>query len=165
MRRVSHPTVRQPLAGSAVLPCVFTLQTNSSAQTPHLLWTRSASQPGEAGVSPQQVVLSAKGESEYLLIGSAVKGTCSLRRVFFHHCMALSLQRLGALFTVLTKHCAILQLVILFWLSGTEAAAMCSHWVIYTCATVFWIYKNQAIILNITQCVLIAFYKLLTVFC
>lgn len=113
MRRVSHPTVLQSLAGSAVLPCVFTLQTNSSAQTPHLLWTRSASQPGEAGASPQQVVLSAKGESENLLIGSTVEGTCSLRRVFFHHCTELSRQRLGALFTVITKPCTVLQLVIL----------------------------------------------------
>uniref|UniRef100_A0A8C4IPV7 Neurocan b n=1 Tax=Dicentrarchus labrax TaxID=13489 RepID=A0A8C4IPV7_DICLA len=40
MRRITHPTVQQTLAGKAVLPCVFTLQTSSSSQPPHLLWTR-----------------------------------------------------------------------------------------------------------------------------
>lgn len=91
MRRVSHPPVRQSLAGSAVLSCVFTLQTNTSSQTPHLLWTRADSESGEAAASAQQqVVLSAKGEPANLLIGSAAEETRSLRSVFFHRCMELS---------------------------------------------------------------------------
>lgn len=116
MRRVSHPTVQQSLAGSAVLPCVFTLQTNASGQAPHLLWTRSGSESGGAGAAAQQqVVLSAKGESENLLIGSAVGGTCSLCRVFFLRCLELSRQCLRALFTVTvpTEPCTTLQLLIL----------------------------------------------------
>uniref|UniRef100_A0A7N5ZZY3 Neurocan b n=1 Tax=Anabas testudineus TaxID=64144 RepID=A0A7N5ZZY3_ANATE len=40
MRRITHPTVHQTLAGKAVLPCVFTLHTSSSSQPPHLLWTQ-----------------------------------------------------------------------------------------------------------------------------
>lgn len=114
MRRVSHPTVRQSLAGSAVLPCVFTLQSNASGQTPYLLWTRSGSESGEAGASAQQqVVLSAKGELENRLIGSTVGGTCSLCRVFFHRCMEIPRQCLRALFTATTKPCTILQQLIL----------------------------------------------------
>ncbi|XP_034470389.1 neurocan core protein-like isoform X2 [Hippoglossus hippoglossus] len=61
MRRITHPTVQQTLAGKAVLPCVFTLQSSSSSQRPHILWTRTVASEGqEAPV--EQIVLSAKGD-------------------------------------------------------------------------------------------------------
>ncbi|XP_040911426.1 neurocan core protein-like [Toxotes jaculatrix] len=62
MRRITHPTVQQTLAGKAVLPCVFTLQTSSSSQPPHLLWTRTRLPAGGQGAPLEQIVLSAKGD-------------------------------------------------------------------------------------------------------
>lgn len=62
MRRVSHATVQEMLAGKAVLPCVFTLQTSSSIQPPHLLWTRTRPSAGHGGPQ-EEVVLSAKGNT------------------------------------------------------------------------------------------------------
>ncbi|XP_044074903.1 neurocan core protein-like [Siniperca chuatsi] len=62
MRRIAHPTVQQTLAGKAVLPCVFTLQTSSSSQPPQLLWTRIRLPPGGKGAPLEQIVLSAKGD-------------------------------------------------------------------------------------------------------
>lgn len=60
MRRITHPIVQQMLAGKAILPCVFTLQTNSSNQ-PHLLWTHVGLPAGGRGPPLEQIVLSAKG--------------------------------------------------------------------------------------------------------
>lgn len=62
MRRITHPTVQQMLAGKAVLPCVFTLQTSSFLQPPQLLWTRSNRSAGGRGASQEEIVLSAKGK-------------------------------------------------------------------------------------------------------
>ncbi|XP_041658499.1 neurocan core protein-like isoform X2 [Cheilinus undulatus] len=63
MRRITHPTVQQSLAGKAVLPCVFTLQTASSSQPPHLLWTHTRpAAAGGQGAAPEHIVLSAKGD-------------------------------------------------------------------------------------------------------
>nr|XP_046265441.1 neurocan core protein-like [Scatophagus argus]XP_046265442.1 neurocan core protein-like [Scatophagus argus] len=62
MRRITHPTVQQTLAGKAVLPCVFTLPISSSSQPPHLLWTRTWLPAGGQGAPMEQVVLSAKGD-------------------------------------------------------------------------------------------------------
>ncbi|KAM6990402.1 neurocan core protein-like isoform 1-T2 [Tautogolabrus adspersus] len=63
MRRITHPTVKQSLAGKAVLPCVFTLQPTSSGQPPHLLWTHTRPPAaGGQGAAPEQIVLSAKGD-------------------------------------------------------------------------------------------------------
>ncbi|KAM9720131.1 neurocan core protein-like isoform 1-T2 [Menidia menidia] len=61
LRRITHPTVHQTLAGKAVLPCVFTLQT-SSLQPPQLLWTHTKPLAGGRGAPLEQVVLSAKGD-------------------------------------------------------------------------------------------------------
>uniref|UniRef100_A0A3P8SXY5 Neurocan b n=1 Tax=Amphiprion percula TaxID=161767 RepID=A0A3P8SXY5_AMPPE len=62
MRRITHPTVQQTLAGKAVLPCVFTLQTSSSLQPPHLLWTHTGP-PARGQEAPlERIVLSAKGD-------------------------------------------------------------------------------------------------------
>uniref|UniRef100_A0A3Q1IU57 Neurocan b n=1 Tax=Anabas testudineus TaxID=64144 RepID=A0A3Q1IU57_ANATE len=62
MRRITHPTVHQTLAGKAVLPCVFTLHTSSSSQPPHLLWTRVRLPTGGQSAPLEQIVLSAKGD-------------------------------------------------------------------------------------------------------
>ncbi|KAG7461362.1 neurocan core protein-like, partial [Solea senegalensis] len=62
MRRITHPAVQQTLAGKAVLPCVFTLQTGSSSEPPHLLWTRTSLPAGGDGDAQEQIVLSAKGD-------------------------------------------------------------------------------------------------------
>uniref|UniRef100_A0A1A8HTD8 Neurocan a n=3 Tax=Nothobranchius kuhntae TaxID=321403 RepID=A0A1A8HTD8_NOTKU len=62
MRRITHPTVQQMLAGEAVLPCVFTLQTSSSVQPPHILWTHSRPPAGGQGAPLEETVLSAKGD-------------------------------------------------------------------------------------------------------
>lgn len=64
MRRITHPTVQQTLAGNAVLPCVFTLQTSSSVQPPHLLWTHSRPPARGQGPPLEQIVLSAKGKTK-----------------------------------------------------------------------------------------------------
>ncbi|XP_045908453.1 neurocan core protein-like [Micropterus dolomieu] len=62
MRRITHPTVHQTLAGKAVLPCVFTLQTSTSTQPPQLLWTHIRLPAGGKGAPLEQIVLSAKGD-------------------------------------------------------------------------------------------------------
>lgn len=62
MRRITHPTVQQMLAGKASLPCVFTLQTSTSTGPPHLLWTRTRLAGGGQGAPSEQTVLSAKGD-------------------------------------------------------------------------------------------------------
>uniref|UniRef100_A0A672HLG9 Neurocan b n=1 Tax=Salarias fasciatus TaxID=181472 RepID=A0A672HLG9_SALFA len=62
MRRITHSSVQQMLAGRAVLPCVFTLQTSSSGQPPHLLWTRTGPPAAGPRAQQEQVVLSAKGD-------------------------------------------------------------------------------------------------------
>ncbi|KAJ4936930.1 hypothetical protein JOQ06_001514, partial [Pogonophryne albipinna] len=62
MRRITHPTVQQTLAGKAVLSCVFTLQTSSSPQPPHVLWTRIRGPAEGQGAPHEQTVLSAKGD-------------------------------------------------------------------------------------------------------
>uniref|UniRef100_A0A4W5PWI4 Neurocan b n=1 Tax=Hucho hucho TaxID=62062 RepID=A0A4W5PWI4_9TELE len=65
MRRVTHPTIREPLAGIAHLPCVFTLQPSElspSSQPPHIQWTRTWIPQGGEGGPLEQTVLSAKGD-------------------------------------------------------------------------------------------------------
>ncbi|XP_041698515.1 neurocan core protein [Coregonus clupeaformis] len=65
MRRVTHPTVREPLAGIAHLPCVFTLQPSEpspSSQPAHIQWTQTWIPQGGKGGPLEQTVLSAKGD-------------------------------------------------------------------------------------------------------
>uniref|UniRef100_A0A8C7ZQB1 Neurocan core protein n=1 Tax=Oryzias sinensis TaxID=183150 RepID=A0A8C7ZQB1_9TELE len=62
MRRIMHQTEKQTLAGTAVLPCVFTLQTSSSIQTPNILWTHTRPSSGGEDAPQEQIVLSAKGD-------------------------------------------------------------------------------------------------------
>lgn len=61
MRRIMHQTEKQMLAGTAVLPCAFTLQTSSSIQTPNILWTHTRPPSGGEDAPQEQIVLSAKG--------------------------------------------------------------------------------------------------------
>ncbi|XP_068196849.1 neurocan core protein-like [Antennarius striatus] len=76
MRRTTHPTVRQQLAGRAILPCVFTLQTGPSASPPHLLWTRTVLPAGGPGAPVEQVVLSAEGD--VIRVNKAFSGRVTL---------------------------------------------------------------------------------------
>ncbi|XP_055739997.1 neurocan core protein-like isoform X2 [Salvelinus fontinalis] len=62
MRRVVHPTVQEPLAGFAHLPCVFTHEPSPSSQPPHIQWTRTWVPRGGKGGPLEQMVLSAKGD-------------------------------------------------------------------------------------------------------
>uniref|UniRef100_A0A8C7QH54 Neurocan n=1 Tax=Oncorhynchus mykiss TaxID=8022 RepID=A0A8C7QH54_ONCMY len=65
MRRVIHPTVQEPLAGFAHLPCVFThkpSEPSPSSQPPHIQWTRTWVLRGGMGDPLEQMVLSAKGD-------------------------------------------------------------------------------------------------------
>ncbi|XP_077472115.1 neurocan core protein-like [Stigmatopora argus] len=62
MRRITHPTVQQPLAGEAVLPCVFTLADASSDPSVRLLWTLDRLPAGGRGPPPELVVLTAEGD-------------------------------------------------------------------------------------------------------
>nr|XP_029479125.1 neurocan core protein-like isoform X1 [Oncorhynchus nerka] len=65
MRRVIHPTVQEPLAGFAHLPCVFTHEPSEpspSSQPPHIQWTRTWVLRGGMGEPLEQMVLSAKGD-------------------------------------------------------------------------------------------------------
>ncbi|XP_041752610.2 neurocan core protein isoform X2 [Coregonus clupeaformis] len=65
MRRVTHPTVQEPLAGFAHLPCVFTHKPSEprpSSQPPQIQWTRTWVPRGGKGGPLEQMVLSAKGD-------------------------------------------------------------------------------------------------------
>lgn len=43
VRKVTHPPLRQPLAGQALLPCVFTLPPDlSQDNSPYIHWTRGS---------------------------------------------------------------------------------------------------------------------------
>ncbi|KAL0966447.1 hypothetical protein UPYG_G00295410 [Umbra pygmaea] len=61
MRRVTHPTVQEPLAGFAHLPCVFSLQPSHSGQLSNIQWIRTWV-PNGADSPLEQTVLTAKGE-------------------------------------------------------------------------------------------------------
>ncbi|CAJ1072085.1 neurocan core protein-like isoform X1 [Xyrichtys novacula] len=62
MRRITHPTVQQSLAGKAILPCVFTLQPGSSSQSPSLVWTHITPPAPKGHGAKEQIVLFAKGD-------------------------------------------------------------------------------------------------------
>ncbi|XP_010886420.1 neurocan core protein isoform X2 [Esox lucius] len=65
MRRVTHPTIRESLAGFAHLPCVFTLQPNEpspSSKPSQIQWTRTWVAGGE-GIPLEQTILSVRGET------------------------------------------------------------------------------------------------------
>ncbi|KAM4605289.1 neurocan core protein-like [Polymixia lowei] len=62
MRRITHPTVQETLAGRALLPCVFTLQASSPRQPARVLWTHFRPPAGGKGGSSEQTVLSVRGD-------------------------------------------------------------------------------------------------------
>ncbi|XP_061551139.1 neurocan core protein-like isoform X2 [Phycodurus eques] len=76
MRRISHPTVQQPLAGVATLPCVFTLPTSSSTQDVRLLWTLVRLPAGRRGSPLEHVVLTA--EDDVIKVNKAFTGRVRL---------------------------------------------------------------------------------------
>ncbi|XP_062412489.1 neurocan core protein [Sardina pilchardus] len=61
MRKVTHQRVQEPLAGSALLPCVFTLRPSPSHEPPRVKWTKVWGPSGSGGPQREQSVLVAKG--------------------------------------------------------------------------------------------------------
>ncbi|XP_018583606.2 neurocan core protein [Scleropages formosus] len=60
MRKVTHQVVHEPLAGTAFLPCVFTLRPSPTHEPPRIKWTKIWGQRGTDGVQQEQTVLVAK---------------------------------------------------------------------------------------------------------
>ncbi|CAM4656741.1 unnamed protein product [Leuciscus chuanchicus] len=60
MRKVTHQRVQEPLSGTALLPCVFTLRPNPSNEPPRIKWTKLWGQRGADGLQKQQSILVAK---------------------------------------------------------------------------------------------------------
>ncbi|XP_061093777.1 neurocan core protein [Conger conger] len=60
MRKVTHQPVREQLAGTAVLPCVFTLRPSPSHEPPRIKWTKVWGQKGPGRARREQSVLIAK---------------------------------------------------------------------------------------------------------
>uniref|UniRef100_A0AAY4EKS3 Neurocan b n=1 Tax=Denticeps clupeoides TaxID=299321 RepID=A0AAY4EKS3_9TELE len=60
LHRVTHPTLRQPLAGSTLLPCLFTLQTSPLYSPPPVRWTHSWTPNSDDQGSLQRTVLTVR---------------------------------------------------------------------------------------------------------
>uniref|UniRef100_A0A672SH20 Neurocan core protein n=1 Tax=Sinocyclocheilus grahami TaxID=75366 RepID=A0A672SH20_SINGR len=60
MRKVTHQRVQEPLSGTALLPCVFTLRPSPSNEPPRIKWTKLWGQRGPDGLQKQQSILVAK---------------------------------------------------------------------------------------------------------
>ncbi|KAG7487982.1 hypothetical protein MATL_G00029330 [Megalops atlanticus] len=60
MRKVTHQVMREQLAGTAFLPCIFTLRPSPSHEPPRIKWTKIWGQRGPGGVQREQSVLVAK---------------------------------------------------------------------------------------------------------
>ncbi|XP_056614257.1 neurocan core protein isoform X2 [Triplophysa dalaica] len=60
MRRVTHQRVQEPLSGTALMPCVFTLRPSPSHEPPRIKWTKLWGQRGPDGLQKQQSILVAK---------------------------------------------------------------------------------------------------------
>ncbi|KAI7791035.1 neurocan core protein [Triplophysa rosa] len=60
MRKVTHQRVQEPLSGTALLPCVFTLRPSPSHEPPRIKWTKLWGQRGPEGLQKQQSILVAK---------------------------------------------------------------------------------------------------------
>lgn len=61
MRKVTHERVQEPLSGTALLPCVFTLRPSPSHEPPRIKWTKVWGPNGPGGPQREQSVLVAKG--------------------------------------------------------------------------------------------------------
>ncbi|KAG5276160.1 hypothetical protein AALO_G00128540 [Alosa alosa] len=61
MHKVTHQRVQEPLAGTALLPCVFTLRPSPSHEPPRIKWTKVWGPSGSGGPQREQSVLVAKG--------------------------------------------------------------------------------------------------------
>uniref|UniRef100_A0A8C2I6E9 Neurocan core protein n=1 Tax=Cyprinus carpio TaxID=7962 RepID=A0A8C2I6E9_CYPCA len=60
MRKVTHQRVQEPLSGTALLPCVFTLHPSPSHEAPRIKWTKLWGQRRPDGLQKQQSILVAK---------------------------------------------------------------------------------------------------------
>ena len=60
MRKVTHQRVQEPLAGTTLLPCVFTLRPSPSNEPPRVKWTKVWGPSGPGGPQREQSVLVAK---------------------------------------------------------------------------------------------------------
>ncbi|XP_041746167.1 brevican core protein-like [Coregonus clupeaformis] len=60
MRKVTHQMVREQLANSVLLPCVFTLRPTPTHEPPRIKWTKVWGQRGADGQQREQSVLVAK---------------------------------------------------------------------------------------------------------
>ncbi|XP_070291243.1 neurocan core protein-like [Salvelinus sp. IW2-2015] len=60
MRKVTHQMVREQLANSVLLPCVFTLRPTPTHEPPRIKWTKVWGQRGANGRQREQSVLVAK---------------------------------------------------------------------------------------------------------
>lgn len=60
MRKVTHQRVQEPLSGTALLPCVFTLHPSPSHEAPRIKWTKLWGQRSPDGLQKQQSILVAK---------------------------------------------------------------------------------------------------------
>uniref|UniRef100_A0A8C1QPV0 Neurocan core protein n=1 Tax=Cyprinus carpio TaxID=7962 RepID=A0A8C1QPV0_CYPCA len=60
MRKVTHQRVQEPLSGTALLPCVFTLRPSPSHEAPRIKWTKLWGQRSPDGLQKQQSILVAK---------------------------------------------------------------------------------------------------------
>ncbi|KAL4658908.1 neurocan core protein-like [Arapaima gigas] len=60
MRKVTHQVVREQLAATASLPCVFTLRPSPTHEPPRIKWTKIWGQRGLDGIQREQTVLVAK---------------------------------------------------------------------------------------------------------
>ncbi len=60
MRKVTHQRVQEPVSGTALLPCVFTLSPSPSNEPPRIKWTKLWGQRGPDGLQKQQSILVAK---------------------------------------------------------------------------------------------------------
>lgn len=60
MRKVTHQMVREQLANSVLLPCVFTLRPTPTHEPPRIKWTKVWGQRGADGRQREQSVLIAK---------------------------------------------------------------------------------------------------------
>ncbi|XP_051978289.1 neurocan core protein-like [Xyrauchen texanus] len=60
MHKVTHQRVQEPLSGTTLLPCVFTLLPSPSNESPRIKWTKLWGQRGPDGLQKQQSILVAK---------------------------------------------------------------------------------------------------------
>uniref|UniRef100_A0A8C7D386 Neurocan core protein n=1 Tax=Oncorhynchus kisutch TaxID=8019 RepID=A0A8C7D386_ONCKI len=69
MRKVTHQRVREQLANTVLLPCVFTLRPTPTHEPPRIKWTKVWGQRGDDGRQREQSILVAKYNGRVTLPG------------------------------------------------------------------------------------------------